>query len=208
MGHMQPSHRKKAFQARRVFTDREQPISLFKKALDGSQAIDEYKVIGWYGIGGQGKSALAREIKRLATEELPARFPTVKFAFAKVDLETAKNRLAVQALFSIRLQMGKTFGSRFPCFDVGFARYFAENQPGVDIRQRHPELFKGENEILQDLIDLADNEIEKIFGLGALYKYAMRKGQEALEWYNQHGREILTGLDQLDDDQILSLIHI
>ena len=138
---MQPSHRKKAFQAQRVFTDREHPISLFKAAFDGSQGIDDYKVIGWYGAGGQGKTALAREIKRLATEQLPAELSTVKFAFAKVDLETAKYRLAIDALYSIRLQLGQTFGSRFPCFDLGFARYFEETQPGIDIRQRHPELL-------------------------------------------------------------------
>ena len=200
---MQPSHRKKAFQAQRVFTDREHPIGLFKTAFDGSQGIDDYKVIGWYGIGGQGKTALAREIKRLATEQLPKEHESVKCAFAKVDLETAKNRSAIQALLSIRLQLGKTFGSKFPCFDVGFARYFAETQPGIDIREKHPELFKGESELLQDLIDLADDEIEKIFGVGTLYKWAMRKGREALEWYNQQGKDILNGLDHLDDDQII-----
>jgi|GEM_PF-2602717 len=200
---MQPSHRKKLFEARKIFTNRESPIRLFKDNFDGSQSTDDYKVIVWHGIGGQGKSALAREIKRIAIKQLPESFPNIKFAFAKIDLEYARNRLAIEALLSVRLQLGKTFGSSFPCFDVGFARYFSESQPGVDIRQRHPELFKGENELLQDLIDLADDEIEKIFGLGALYKYAMRKGREAMEWYNQHGKDVLADLDQLDEAQIV-----
>lgn len=48
------SHGEKRFEARRVFTDREEPIALFKRAFADPQARDDHRVLCWHGVGGQG----------------------------------------------------------------------------------------------------------------------------------------------------------
>ncbi len=151
---MKPTHAVKAFAAQRHFTDRDEERAAFIRALTTQQGAEEYRVISWYGIGGQGKSALSRELVRICDRQKP------KVAVARVDLDDMRMRRIDECLLSVRLQLSRTFGHRFGAFDTAFARYFVLTNPGLRIRERHPELFRGENPLLEDLIDWSEAGVE------------------------------------------------
>ena len=65
-----------------VFTDREGSRDRFLAACERGVSSDGYKVLMWYGVGGQGKSALVREFERAA-----ARMNDASLCIAKVDFE-------------------------------------------------------------------------------------------------------------------------
>ena len=208
-GLVKPSHASRAFIASKQFTDREDARSVFQNAIVDAQRPDEYRILHWYGIGGQGKSALTREFVRIA--KVGRILPEWKIACARVDFDDMRLRHKAEALLSIRLQIAETIGNRFAAFDTAFARYFLLTNPGVDIRKRHPELFRGENDLLNDLIDWSESPLGEIAteavglalpGLNLLYKYGSRLSRRAREWLDRRGKQILLGLDRLAPDEI------
>lgn len=202
---MKPTHARRSFTAARQFTDRDDERRLFLETLRGGQERDAYKVLSWYGVGGQGKSALSREFMRLAAEA------GEKVAAARINLEDPKMRRIEEALLSIRLQLGRSFGHRFGAFDTAFARHFVLTNPGLDIRQRHPELFRGENPLLDDLLDWSETGVEMaaegvslvVPGLNLMYKYLSRLSARTREWFERRGKTVLLGLDDLTADELL-----
>jgi tetratricopeptide (TPR) repeat protein len=210
---MKPTHQAKTFSAARIFTDREDARAVFLKAVQTAQARDEYRVLNWYGIGGQGKSALCNELretlKRLQEDHSILSVYRV-FRWGLVNFEDPTMRQLETATLALRLQLARDGGISFPAFDVAFARYFALINPGVDMRQRHPELFKSDSEILGDLIDWSKEGIEasttvaSIFlpGANILYKYGARLAGRLAEWWERRGKQVLEGLDDLNADQI------
>lgn len=207
---MKPSHTPRKFTANKAFTDREGPKAIFLTAYRRRQAADEYRVLHWYGVGGQGKSALSREFLRLGDE---ARYPEddARRGVARVNLQDPRLRQVEEALLSIRLQLGRAFGHQFCAFDTAFARYFMSTNPGIDIRARHPELFRGENRLLDDLVDWSEAGVEVVAagasfvvpGLNLLYRYGARLGARTREWFDTRGKAVLADLDQLSPDELL-----
>ncbi|TGD41221.1 hypothetical protein EEB11_19310, partial [Pseudotabrizicola sediminis] len=202
---MKPTHAQREFTATRQFTDRDDERNLFLGVLRERQALDTYRVLSWYGVGGQGKSALSREFMRLAAEQGD------KVAAARINLDDLKMRRVEDALLSIRLQLSQSFGHRFGAFDTAFARHFVLTNPGVNIRQRHPELFRGENPLLDDLIDWSEAGVDALVegvtlavpGLNLLYKYLSRLSSRTREWYERRGKVVLRGLDDFTADELL-----
>lgn len=183
---LKPTHRARSFEATKAFTDREGPKAAFLDAWRRPQRPDEYRILHWYGIGGQGKSALSREFLRMAAE--PRHHDdTARRGAARVNLQDPHLRQIDEAMLSIRLQLGQSFGHRFGAFDTAFARYFVRNNPGVDIRARHPELFRGENSLHNDLLDWSESGVDALVegvslaipGLNLLYKHGARLGARA-----------------------------
>ena len=121
---MQPTHAPKPFTANRAFTDREEATARFRHAFDGRQPRDAYRVLNWYGVGGEGKSRLSEELMTLA-DAIAADAPAGhQVARARVNLQHTRLRRTDEALLAIRLQLAPTFGSVFPCFDTAYARHF------------------------------------------------------------------------------------
>ena len=127
-------------------------------------------------------------------------------------MRTPASRAVHEALLSLRLQLAKSGKVRFPAFDTAFARYFVLSSPGVNFRQRHPELFRrGESEILGDLVDWSETGIAEVVegakevvpGLSLLYKYGSRLTGRAREWWERRGKTVLKGLDDLRTDELL-----
>ena len=165
-------------------------------------------MLNWYGVGGEGKTALSHKLmERAPTASDDADSgakPTI--AAARVDLDDPRMRRMDEALLSIRLQLVGGFGPAFPCFDTAYARYFVLTNPGLDIRQAHPELFKGENPIINDLLGLAESGVsavaESVPGVNLLYRYATRASLRVEEWFQRRGKTVLKGLDDLTPDQL------
>ena len=209
---MKPTHAAKPFTANRVFTDREPATARFRRAFDGRQPRDAYRVLNWYGVGGEGKSRLSEELMKLA-DAIAADAPAGhRVARARVNFDYTSMRRTDEALLAIRLQLARTFGSVFPCFDTAYARHFVLTNPGIDIRRRHPELFKGENAVLDDLLDLSEGGIaaevagavsDLVPGLNLLYRYGTRLSVRVREWFQRRGKTVLQGLDDLTADALM-----
>ena len=209
---MRPTHAPKPFAANREFTDREAATARFRQAFDGSQPRDAYRVLNWYGVGGEGKSALSEELIRLA-DAIAADAPAGhQVARARVNLQHTRLRRSDEALLAIRLQLARTFGSVFPCFDTAYARHFVLTNPGIDIRDKHKELFKGENPVPDDLLDLSEGGIaaevagavgDLVPGLNLLYRYGTRLSVRVREWFQRRGKTVLQGLDDLTADALM-----
>jgi len=205
---IKPSHALPQRSASDLFTDREDARARFSRALDDPQAGDEYRILVWYGVGGQGKSALqgefGRMIDRARGQWVNAR--NRRLASALVDLENPANRNPAQALLSVRLQLAEHASVRFPAFDLAFARYFSLDQPGKDIRAVHPELFKRGGEVLADVLSLAGEVANVIPGYGLMVKYGSKlaaRGAESLQaWWERRGRTVMSGIDDLSVDEL------
>jgi len=104
---MQPTHTPRKFIANREFTDREHAAALFLDAFDGSQPRDQYRVLNWYGVGGEGKTALSNKLMDLAptAAQGPASGAKPRIGSARVDFEDDRLRRVDEALLSIRLQL-------------------------------------------------------------------------------------------------------
>lgn len=209
---IKPSHALPQRLASEIFTDREDARARFTRALDDAQPAGDYRVLAWYGVGGQGKSALQAEFGRMI-DRARGNWVNVRkrrLASALVDLENPANRNPAQALLSVRLQLAEHGAMRFPAFDLAFARYFSLDQPGKDIRAVHPELFKRGGEVLADVLSLASDVANVIPGYGLLTKYGAKlaaHGAEALQiWWDRRGRSVMAGMDELSVDQLASAL--
>jgi len=193
------SHGEKQFEARRVFTDREEPVVLFEQAFAEGQERDDHRVICWHGVGGQGKSSLHDEIRRRIAGN-----PDV--ALAGLDFDMPRHRRLEDAMLKLRGDLAGS-GLSFPTFDLAFARHFALERPGENIRQVHPQLYRrGESQIVDDMLDWSeagvDMAIEGISlavpGLNLLYKYGARLTGRLGDWWASRAvKEQLAGLDDL-----------
>ena len=54
-----------AFTATKKFTDRDASRKLFLQALERQVSANDYQVLTFYGVGGQGKTALCNEFLRM-----------------------------------------------------------------------------------------------------------------------------------------------
>ena len=89
------SHEPMVFEARRVFTDRTEPMALFDRAFAAPQKPGDHRVITWYGVGGQGKTRLHNEIRaRLAKNK--------KVALAGLDFHGPSHRRLENAMLKLR----------------------------------------------------------------------------------------------------------
>lgn len=208
-----PTHRRPIWSPAELFTDREDTTARFEAALDTSQRVDEYRALVWYGVGGQGKTALQDEFGRILTQrhELANHARTTPPGFALVNFDTPDNRSIASALLSLRLQLANTTRRRFPAFDTAFYRYFLQVQPGKDIKALHPGLFSTGSEVLDDIIGLLATTGElggAVFpGFNLLSKYGSRLagklGGKLLAWWERRGRRVLYGIDDLSPDALL-----
>ncbi|MDD2775677.1 MAG: tetratricopeptide repeat protein [Gallionella sp.] len=196
----QPSHRPDAFRINRIFTDRDEARALFQDQLAAPQAREEYRVLNFSGIGGLGKSALCGEFeKHLKTFELE----TPILAWAKVNFQNSSQRSSTAALLALRMQLAETGHIRFPAFDIAFARYFALNQAGRDLKHHHPELFRQPHDLLQSASAVI-GALSGISFLDALIKGAY-KAEEQLylyHWRERCGNHLLQSIENLTELQL------
>lgn len=147
-----PTHQR-TFQAQSEFTDREVPRSLFINVLDhpqlheaSEQGPSPYRVLVFYGVGGQGKTSLYEHIDDLLTNYAGTRRQEGWQRLAHVALNFEEDKAGrflnpVEVLLRLRIVLKERGGFSCQHFDVAFARYFALTRPGVSIRDAHPDLF-------------------------------------------------------------------
>ncbi|GAB5470289.1 MAG: hypothetical protein Kilf2KO_33190 [Rhodospirillales bacterium] len=124
-----------------LFQGREPQIEALRARIKTPLRPDEREILLYSGVGGIGKSALARRLVRelRAAYEEPAGFLVrAKPAWAAIDVAEIWARDSLQALLQIRLQLGVTWReARFPIFDYAFARIHAERAPSSDVLKHY-----------------------------------------------------------------------
>jgi hypothetical protein len=134
----------------------------------------------FYGVGGEGKTALARHLLGMLEKEYAGRA-----GLGAVNFEDAAMRRPAEGLLSIRLQLRRTAGLAFPAFDTAFAHWFGRPTRARHPASGHPELFRSESElagdaygvgldVLKDMDGILADTLGEVPGLGLLWKYGNR----------------------------------
>ena len=114
---MAPPRRGQLPAANRIFVDREAPQRVFEEAAF-SIPSDRSIVRVFYGVGGQGKTALCRELMRRTGAAVEPAFAFLRRA--ELDLHGRSKEDPDRLLVWIRNGFADA-GVAFPCFDLAFA---------------------------------------------------------------------------------------
>jgi tetratricopeptide (TPR) repeat protein len=208
-----PSHLRPQFDPAALFTNRERAKAQFVAALEGARTTDQYRVLNWFGVGGQGKTALLEEFERTLhvrsklARDLSARPP----GHALIDFDNPTNRAIATALLSIREKLRTTAGLHCPTFEAALLRYFMLTQPGMSIKELRAQFFTTGSEVLDDIVQALGQAGEfgghLLPGFGLLSKYGARltgKASHAFyRWWTQRGIRAFSDIDTLSQDALL-----
>ena len=174
--------------AARQFTDREDFIAAFQRALDESRTA-EPRVLVYYGVGGIGKTSLRKELAKLATEQ-------ERVAAAVLDFETPVYRDMETALFALRKSLLVGSGVHFPTFDIAYAVYWQKSRPQTPMTGENMSLMS-DSMVLSDL--LAAVGVVPIIGVLPRLPFLFAKGRKALrDWWVKRGSSALQELPTLE----------
>ncbi|MDA7964647.1 tetratricopeptide repeat protein [Ruegeria sp.] len=196
-------HLIQTFTPNRDFVGREEPLEDFLHAYRLEQTKDDYRILCWHGVGGQGKTTLLEEMRRRIES-------SDNTAIARLDFKNESHRNPETALLKVRGDFARQ-GFKFPTFDFVFVLYFSLNRPLEDIYQVYPKLFrKGESEVVNDLLDMSEGElgelakdilvdVSKIIpGLNLIYKYGARFVSNSLKKFEDN--KVKARLQDLNTD--------
>ena len=165
-----------------VFTDREGPFAIFAAARNAIEA-NRPKILTFYGIGGQGKSALCDAlIRQLKQEEW---FST---AYGLLRIHPQNDQQPHAALLDLRLSMGKESGVPFPAFDYVFALYWGLTYPEQSLQDYSKGRMGHVNDCLPDLVKEAI-KLSKEFGEVASHSGAIGLSISAFRWLHKKAQE-------------------
>jgi tetratricopeptide (TPR) repeat protein len=208
-----PSHLRPHWSPGEVFTNRHRAKAQFQAALDTPQGLNQYRVLNWFGVGGQGKTALLEEFERnLAARNKIARdLWTKRAAYALIDFEVPKNRDIATALLSLRDKLAQTGGLHCPTFEIALLRYFLLTEPGAKREDLKARYFHTGSEALDDVLQLLQTAGEfgqhVVPGFGLLSKYGSRLAGKAAHslhtWWTKRGLRAFVDIDSLSQDALL-----
>lgn len=114
--------------AGRLFVDREEPVALLRRTVAGLPA-DGLEMIVFYGMGGQGKSALCRHIRKLAATESDFSH----LLTGMVDLRGRVDRNAAMSMLWVRNALADGAKLSFPTFDIAFTAFWNQSYPDQNL---------------------------------------------------------------------------
>lgn len=114
--------------AARVFVGRSLEAKIFWEAVRTLRDERRFVLRTFYGPGGQGKTALCNELYRQSTEKNEKTHDIIS---TKIDLHTNPPQGRLHALLSIRNAIARVTGAIFPCFDLAYADYWSQTNPGT-----------------------------------------------------------------------------
>lgn len=179
--------------AGKKFTDREEFISAFYRALE-TKISDEHKILMYYGVGGIGKTTLRKELTRIVEEKKPNTVHTV------IDLDTPTYREQETALFILRNNLHQKFKIHFPTFDIAYTIYWQKTHPQTPLTKYNFPLLTGVNAVANIMSVVGEMpyigfipKLTKAFATGrSVYK----------EWWRKRGEKELKNLPNLEPKEI------
>jgi hypothetical protein len=181
----------------KTFVDREEPQRIFERAAFGIPA-DRARVLVFHGVGGQGKTALCRELRRKVKSDSSYGF----LRAAELDLHGRPKTDPDLLLVWIRNGFVQA-GVACPCFDLTFAIAWEatrgeQHLPKMDggwLARKKEDLGEHAVDVLTAAKDLLKDSIGEVPILGKALRsiggWAVAKGREA---YLHRTREALAEL--------------
>ena len=108
-----------------IFVNRDKPLQLIDEAIRETP-IDGIRLLVFHGVGGQGKTALCRQVFRQVSEGQDSRYPQIKAA--EIDLRGRDKSDPVNLLIWIRNGFAKAQVS-CPAFDLALAIMWEATRP-------------------------------------------------------------------------------
>ncbi len=176
----------------RQFTDREEFIAAFEKAMAAPQR-GQPVVLVFYGVGGIGKTALRRHLAELLTER-------TNVVWGAVDFDVPAHCDQENALFVLRRVLHSRFRVSFPTFDIAYAVYWQKTRPQLSLARETFPLLE-ESDMVGELLSVVGN----VPLLGALPKLPMliaRGSRLMQEWWTRRGSMELQGLPHMEAAQV------
>ena len=209
---MPPPRKGRPSPAQRKFVDRDEPRRIVEKAAFSIPA-DRSAIRVFYGVGGQGKTALCREILRMTD---PAREPA--FAFlrrAELDLHGRSKEDPDRLLVWIRNGFAEA-GVAFPRFDLAFALAWDATRGDEPLPMfSRPWLKRGSGQFVDGSSDIAKDLtgelIGSIPGIGFMLKrlgeWSIEKGKRLyLERTKEELKELYDGPELKKPYQLSELL--
>jgi tetratricopeptide (TPR) repeat protein len=177
--------------AARLFVDRQEPLSLFRDAINRLDPSG-LRLIVFYGLGGQGKTELCKKLVAVCAEDEELS----RICVGHVDLRGRQERQPALALLWVRNALVERGGLSCHSFDIAFTHYWLETFPDQPLPnmpkrllERVSSLGGAAGEGGADLIkDLGGSVLDGIPFVGAALKalggFAVRKGTEAYLHYS------------------------
>ena len=178
-----PSH-KRQFTAKKVFTDREEPVTFLLRAFDPPSAADAHRAPVFYGVGGEGKTDLTHHLLGLLETEY-----TGRAGWAAVNFKDSAMRRPAGALLSIRRQLRETraglanppglpnpeASSRIPPFappsPVRQDRSWRRHPPAAPgAVPRPPRGLPDALDLFPDLGEILSEALDEVSGLDVVYR--------------------------------------
>ncbi|MFO7676300.1 MAG: tetratricopeptide repeat protein [bacterium] len=181
-----------AQRAARQFTDREDFVAAFRKALAAGRR-DQPSVLIFYGVGGIGKSSLRRELARLFAEAPEA-------VTATVDFDVPGHRDEETALFVLRKALHTRNHVRFPTFDIAYATFWQKTRPQTPMNRSTLPLLEDGDMVTEMLA--ACGSIPFVEAVPKFAMLAARGGHALQEWWTRRGSQELRDLPALEPPQI------
>jgi hypothetical protein len=181
--------------ANRVFTNREEPIAHFERAR-AELPVDQHRVLGFHGVGGQGKTYLRNElIKRLSAEQ------PCSHRFGVIDFDTQAHCDAAQGLLQLRRSLHVSGAIRTQVFDVAILRYWEQVYPTQDPQTALGTVLGDNAELFANIADTVAGGLAGLALQGARKLLHNLKEQRAMD-----ACQALDQLDHLDNTELLGML--
>ena len=183
-----------------LFTDREQPQKLFAEAR-ADLSPDQYRILVFYGVGGQGKTLLCEKLRANLKAGKPG--DTV---WGHLDLHPVSHREPAQGLLQLRKSLGQSGRRKFPAFDYAIATYWEKAYPTENIEVALQGIIGQHEGVLSTVAENAPGWLGEaveggVIGLGlkgVKYLWKQRAKENAEKAY-----PVLYGLQQREQWEIL-----
>ncbi len=167
--------------ANRIFVDRDQSRTLFAELVAGIPE-DSVELLVFYGLSGQGKSALSRELSRMLAQD------RVRFGHIRSGLlDLKEHQLTDPALVMLWLRdaLAADRELRFPAFDLAFAIYWNAAYPGASMPSfrggwlSEEEKKTGRDVVRQTFGEIAKGLVESVPFVGSALRRLAEHGLKA-----------------------------
>ncbi|MDF0377114.1 tetratricopeptide repeat protein [Methylophilus sp. YYY-1] len=189
--------------ANKIFTNRESFLGYFDQFRNKLET-GKHCLLTFYGVGGEGKSALCRKLIETLRDENPK-----TTALGIVDFSVETHRRADRALLELRKSLRKYSNGRikFPAFEIAILHYWEKEYPELNLRDSLKDVFDDNEDTIasfaDNLKDWTDYAEDLPAGIGLSVKFANYIRHKAKEAYFKRANESLSNLEQLENHQLL-----